>query len=166
MERLTVTSAKRPEVKYDFGKDFYKFPAYYRRAAIAESLGCVSSYRSRIKNWEAEDIRTRGRNAFRYSGKGAGNGIWTFRLRKKQNFMIHRQRTSWSLPRTLASTTHVPAVCLQRTARSQEGASFPSLQKTTASKKPPAGSIKHSVTEQKGCPTCGHVQKASVMPSR
>ena len=61
VERLTVTSAKRPGVKYDFGKDFYKFPAYYRRAAIAEALGCVSSYRSRIKNWEAEDIRTRGR---------------------------------------------------------------------------------------------------------
>ena len=61
VERLTVTSAKRPEVKYDFGKCFYKFPAYYRRAAIAEALGCVSSYRSRIKNWEAEDIRTRGR---------------------------------------------------------------------------------------------------------
>ena len=61
VERLTVTSAKRPEVKYDFGKCFYKFPAYYRRAAIAEALGCVSSYRSRIKNWEAEAARTRGR---------------------------------------------------------------------------------------------------------
>lgn len=61
VERLTVTSAKRPEVKYDFGKDFYKFPAYYRRAAIAEALGCVSSYRSRVKNWEAEDAGTRGK---------------------------------------------------------------------------------------------------------
>lgn len=179
MERLTVTSAKRPEVKYDFGKDFYKFSAYYRRAAIAEALGCVSSYLSRIKNWESEDIRTRGRKPslpragftspalyrkncyiretdytasikvwvnntwdwvtadFRKSDadyilkhcsgrkeyvpvlrKRAGNGIWTFLLRKKQNFMIHRQRTSWSLQWTLASTTHVPAVCLQRTARS------------------------------------------------
>ena len=61
VERLTVTSAKRPEVKYDFGKDFYKFPAYYRRAAIAEALGCVSSYLSRVKNWEVEDIGTRGK---------------------------------------------------------------------------------------------------------
>lgn len=61
VERLTVTSAKRPEVKYNFGKDFYKFPAYYRRAAIAEALGCVSSYLSRVKNWEVEDIGTRGK---------------------------------------------------------------------------------------------------------
>ena len=61
VERLTVTSAKRPEVKYNFGKDFYKFPAYYRRAAIAEALGCVSSYLSRVKNWEVEDTGTRGK---------------------------------------------------------------------------------------------------------
>lgn len=61
VEQLSVTSAKRPEVRYDFGKKFYKFPSYYRRAAIAEALGCVSSYLSRIKNWEAEDPETRGR---------------------------------------------------------------------------------------------------------
>lgn len=227
VERLTVTSAKRPEVKYDFGKDFYKFPAYYRRAAIAEALGCVSSYRSRVKNWEAEDVRTRGKEPslpkagftspalyrkncyIRESDYAASIKVWvnntwdwvTVSLRKSDADYILKHcrgrkecvpvlrkrgrkwyldfsfeektklhdtpaRTSWSLPWTLASTTHVPAVCLQQTARSQEGASFPSLQKTTVSKKPPAGSTKHSAMVQKGYPACGHVQKASVMPSR
>ena len=50
VERLTVTTSGRPEVKYDFGKEFYKFPSYYRRAAIAEALGSVSSYLSRLKS--------------------------------------------------------------------------------------------------------------------
>lgn len=143
----------------------FTIPALYRKNCYIRESDYTASIKVRVNNtwdWVTAD----GRNASRYSGKGAGNGIWTFLLRKKQNFMIHRQRTSWSLPWTLASTTHVPAVCLQRTARSQEGASFPSLQKTTALKKPPAGSVKHSVTVQKGCPACGHVQKASVMPSR
>ena len=61
VERLTVTSSGRPEVKYDFGKEFYKFPCYYRRAAIAEALGSVSSYLSRLEAWEKEDQKTRGK---------------------------------------------------------------------------------------------------------
>jgi hypothetical protein len=59
-ERLTVSTAKRPLVQYDFGKDFYKFPSYLRRAAIAEAYGKVSSYRSNLTNWEKSDPRTRG----------------------------------------------------------------------------------------------------------
>lgn len=39
--------------KYDFDSRFYKMPAYMRRAAIQEALGCVSSYRSNYANWEA-----------------------------------------------------------------------------------------------------------------
>lgn len=46
VERITVITSGRPEVKYDFGKEFYKFLSYYRRAAIAEALGSVSSYLS------------------------------------------------------------------------------------------------------------------------
>ena len=60
VERLTVITRERPEVKYDFGKEFYKFPSYYRRAAIAEALGSVSSYISRLESWE-EDPKTKGR---------------------------------------------------------------------------------------------------------
>ena len=52
VERLTVTTSGRPEVKYDFGKEFYKFPSYYRRAAIAEALGSVSSYLSALRPWK------------------------------------------------------------------------------------------------------------------
>ena len=34
VEKITVITSCRPEVKYDFGKEFYKFPCYYRRAAF------------------------------------------------------------------------------------------------------------------------------------
>lgn len=61
VERLTVTTSGRPEVKYDFGIEFYKFPSYYRRAAIAEALGSVSSYLSRLESWEKKDPGIRGK---------------------------------------------------------------------------------------------------------
>lgn len=61
VEKLTVITSCRPEVKYDFGKEFYKFPSYYRRAAIAEALGSVSSYLSRLETWEKEDPKSRGK---------------------------------------------------------------------------------------------------------
>ena len=64
-EKLSVTTGKRPVVKYDFGVSFYKFPCYLRRAAIAESFGMVSSYRSNYKKWETSDPRTRGREPSR-----------------------------------------------------------------------------------------------------
>ena len=40
--------------------EFYKFPCYLRRAAIAEALGKVSSYRSNLANWKAADPAKRG----------------------------------------------------------------------------------------------------------
>ena len=49
-EALTVSTAKRPVVKYRFGAVFYKFPSYLRRACIAEAYGKVSSYRSNLSN--------------------------------------------------------------------------------------------------------------------
>lgn len=52
VESFTVASKKNPSVPYDFGADFYKFPSYLRRAAIAEALGKVSSYRSNLARWE------------------------------------------------------------------------------------------------------------------
>ena len=61
VESFTVRTKKRPSIPYDFGKGFYKFPSYLRRAAIAEALGKVSSYRSNLKDWKAADPRTRGR---------------------------------------------------------------------------------------------------------
>ena len=60
MESFTVASKKNPSVPYDFGADFYKFPCYLRRAAIAEALGKVSSYRSNLARWEATDPASRG----------------------------------------------------------------------------------------------------------
>ena len=39
MEQMTISKKDHPEPKYDFGASFYKFPSYYRRAAINEALG-------------------------------------------------------------------------------------------------------------------------------
>ena len=56
VESLTITTKNRPDVKYDFEKDYYKFPSYLRRSAINEALGKVSSYKSNLHNYE-EKIR-------------------------------------------------------------------------------------------------------------
>ena len=52
-EILCIKTAKRPFVAYDFAVDFYKFPSYLRRAAIAAAFGAVSSYKTRIAQWQA-----------------------------------------------------------------------------------------------------------------
>ena len=56
VERLTIRTKGRPEVPYDFGRDFYKFPAYLRRAAISQAIGKVSSYRSNLERCEREHL--------------------------------------------------------------------------------------------------------------
>ncbi len=64
VEELTVVTARRPVVPYDFASAdsrFYKMPCYLRRAAIMEAIGKVSSYRSNLANWETADPKTRGR---------------------------------------------------------------------------------------------------------
>lgn len=63
VEALTVATGKRPAVKYDFARDFYKFPSYLRRAAIAEAYGKVSSYKSNLENWESDHAGKRPRLA-------------------------------------------------------------------------------------------------------
>ena len=60
VESLTIQTKQNPVVSYDFSAEFYKFPSYLRRAAIAEALGKVSSYRSNLANWEAADSAKRG----------------------------------------------------------------------------------------------------------
>ena len=53
IEKFTIQTTKNPNPKYDFSCRFYKFPSYLRRAAIQEALGCYSSYKSNLINWEA-----------------------------------------------------------------------------------------------------------------
>ena len=63
VESVTVSTKEHPDVPYPFGTKehgFYKFPCYLRRAAIAEAIGKVSSYKSNLANWEESDSRTRG----------------------------------------------------------------------------------------------------------
>ena len=60
MENFTVFTAKRASVPYNFNDRFYKMPCYLRRAAIAEAVGKVSSYKSNVLNWEVSDPYTRG----------------------------------------------------------------------------------------------------------
>lgn len=52
MEAITVTTKRRTSVKYDFCSVFYKFPSYYRRAAINEAMGKVDSYQKNLRSWE------------------------------------------------------------------------------------------------------------------
>ena len=54
VEKLVHKTKGRPFVKYDFDSPFYKFPNYLRRAAIAEAIGDVSSYKSNYANWTVE----------------------------------------------------------------------------------------------------------------
>lgn len=51
-EHLSVLTKKRPEVVRPFCCEFYKFPSYLRRSAIAEAFGLYSSYLSNFRNWE------------------------------------------------------------------------------------------------------------------
>lgn len=60
VETLTVPTSGRPNVTYNFNQKFYKMPCYLRRAAIAEAIGKVSSYKSNLLNWKASDKRERG----------------------------------------------------------------------------------------------------------
>ena len=60
VETLTVPTAGRPNVVYNFNQKFYKMPCYLRRAAISEAIGKVSSYKSNLSNWEVSDKRERG----------------------------------------------------------------------------------------------------------
>ncbi|NEO05663.1 MULTISPECIES: transposase [unclassified Moorena] len=54
VEKLMHKTAKRPNIKYpQFNKAFYKFPSYYRRAAIAFAAGQVSSYVTRYREWQS-----------------------------------------------------------------------------------------------------------------
>ncbi|MCR2822262.1 RNA-guided endonuclease TnpB family protein [Lederbergia panacisoli] len=55
VEKLIHTTKSNPLPKYqDFNMCFYKFPSYFRRAAIASAFGKVKSHRSNLKNWEEE----------------------------------------------------------------------------------------------------------------
>ena len=53
LELLTHQTAANPNPKYNFDKNFYKFPCYLRRAAIQEAIGKVNSYKSNYENWQA-----------------------------------------------------------------------------------------------------------------
>ena len=61
VQGITIVTKSHPTVKYDFGRDFYKFPCYLRRAAINEAIGKVSSYMSNLANWKASDPGKRGK---------------------------------------------------------------------------------------------------------
>ena len=53
-EKLTHTTKDNPNPKYDFDNHFYKFPSYFRRSAIQDALGIVSSYQSNLENYTQE----------------------------------------------------------------------------------------------------------------
>lgn len=52
LEHMIHKTKGFPKPKYNFDEKFYKFPSYFRRAAITMALGAVSSYRKNLSNWE------------------------------------------------------------------------------------------------------------------
>jgi len=59
VERLVHRTQKNPYPRYEyFGQRFHKFPSYYRRAAINNAIGQVSSFVTRYRDWQA-GIRSR-----------------------------------------------------------------------------------------------------------
>lgn len=52
IEKLTHKTDNNLYPKYDFDKKFYKFPSYFRRVAIQQALGIVSSFKANYSNWE------------------------------------------------------------------------------------------------------------------
>lgn len=56
IETLSIGTKDNPNPKYDFCSFSYKFPCYYRRAAISDAIGKVSSYKSNLANWEANPL--------------------------------------------------------------------------------------------------------------
>ena len=60
VERLVHSTLKNPNAKYPVvGSAFYKFPSYYRRAAISFAVGQVSSYMTRYRDWQSGQSRRR-----------------------------------------------------------------------------------------------------------
>ena len=53
VEKL-IHSTSRNTARYNFDKEFPKFPIYLRRSVLNQALGIVSSYRSNLANWEKE----------------------------------------------------------------------------------------------------------------
>lgn len=51
-----VHSTQNNQAQFDFDKKFPKFPTYLRRSAISKTLGIVSSYRSKLANWEVNPV--------------------------------------------------------------------------------------------------------------
>src|SRR5690625_1263040 len=55
VEKLIHTTKSNPLPTYpEYNSRFYKFPSYFRRAAIASAFGKVRSYRSHLQYWEEE----------------------------------------------------------------------------------------------------------------
>ncbi len=54
LEKVTHKTKQHPNVKYDFDKEFYKFPSYLRRACIMEAIGYYSSYNANYNRWLTE----------------------------------------------------------------------------------------------------------------
>ena len=56
-ERTTHATKSHPKIKYNFDKEFYKFPSYLRRSAITAAYGIVQGYKSLHQNWVNAGIK-------------------------------------------------------------------------------------------------------------
>lgn len=54
VEKWIHATKENQNPQYAFDEHFYKFPSYFRRSAIQDAIGIVSSYRSNLENYENE----------------------------------------------------------------------------------------------------------------
>ena len=58
MEQLVHTTKKNPAKYPEFDTVFYKYPSYYRRSAIHAACGQVSSYQTRLEQYQQKRYET------------------------------------------------------------------------------------------------------------
>lgn len=66
-----IHTTKDNIASYDFDIKFHKFPSYFRRSAIADAIGIVSSYKSNLDNYNKEryDVISNGKKFNKKSPK-------------------------------------------------------------------------------------------------
>lgn len=87
VEKLIHKTKKNPYPKYDdFDYKFHKFPSYFRRSAINEATGIVSSYRSNLINWKEEkEVAVEEEQNFTKKPPRLGHNHYSFPVFYKKN---------------------------------------------------------------------------------
>lgn len=77
LERLIHKTKANPSPRYGyFGKRFYKFPSYLRRAAVEAAFGIVSSFQARYAKWQSGQRKRRDESPPKLNANTAANPVF------------------------------------------------------------------------------------------